>query len=491
MISVIKFAALSLRLNQVVWTLLDMARLSYPLKRIIRRNLLAEVNGGELHNILASDAFDKYRSLFASNHFNDESIWTFNGQKITVDNSFLLEPINKADYTYRMVYFHFEWMFQDQSPDLALFDKMHHSLEQSSMFYHPSPLSQRSFVLAWVVAHTDYIDTYAVRVKHYLRHLIVSTEDSVGANHLIDNFLSIILLAHMLGLTTIVDWAMTCLRKSCKHWVAAGYFCEKTPCYQALLLGRVRLVRQALSKTGNKTDISFLEKMSNVLKCFPRVHVNDSYLPLKRWETFSAGQAAYARSLPLGNQMTLTIVSDARSDRGCRGHVHDASGALFVHHHNGTQIIGGKGTATYKTSDERNFCRGAAAYCIPIPQDNHTPRLIPWKSFRHTRCRSVDVCDKSIPGLIDLVFRDLLGSGAHWRWQAKRQQVILTSERPSSLGFWSDLCPEEFARRVSIQGGSAPLKSRSSTRYDGIGNAVPCYYYQILFKRDLSLDLVL
>lgn len=466
-----------------------MAGLSYPLKRLIRRGLLGNLSQGTLRPVLTPSAFEPYRLLFAANHFDGHQTWRFNGQQITIDDAFLFNPIDKTDYTYRIVFFHFEWMFQTEVPDVVTFEKLYGRLEQSAMFFHPSPLSQRCFVLAWVLAHLEHPGRFKGHVLNGLRHLIVSTEDSVCANHLIDNFLAIALLAEMLGLDRIVSWAMLWLRKSCADWVMAGYYYEKTPCYQALLLGRVRLVQVALSANGRRADVAFLGQMASVLQRFPAVHMHDSYLPRAQWQTLAAKPAPYARSLSLGACMNLTLVTDARSDRGYRGHVHDASGALFIHHQDGTQVIGGKGTATYKTSPQRDACRGAMAYCIPYPRCGHTPRLTPWKSFRHTRCRSVDVHDLSRPGAVDVTFHDRRGSGARWSWQGTASQILLTCDRPNVLGFWSDIDPARFATIVSIRGNSSPVTTRPCTRFDGIGNPVSCYFYETAFEKNLILDI--
>lgn len=490
LISLVKFAALSLRLDQVLWTILDMTRLSYPLKRILRGRLLAEVDRGSICYLLNAEEFESYRQLFAGNYYDGNQEWVFNGKRFTVDNAFMFKSIDKMDYTYRMVFFHFEWMFDSQSPDLGKFEKVHGKLEHSPLFFHPSPLSQRCFVLAWVLANVDEPGAYLGLIQKYLRHLIVKTEDSVCANHRIDNFLAIALLAKILGLDEIVSWAMVWLRKSCTEWVAAGYFCEKTPCYQALLLGRARLVQEALLATCGRADVAFLGQMVNVLQRFPAVHMHDSYLPLAKWRASSSGPAPYARHLSLRAELNLTLITDARPVRGCRGHAHDASGALFIHYSDGTQLIGGRGTGTYKTSLERDACRDATAYCIPIPQSGHTPRLIPWKSFRHTRYRPVRVHDLSSHGEIDVAFHDYRGSGACWRWQATSGEILVTCDRPSVLGFWSDLAPESFSQFLRIRNDDAQFTCRLCTRFDGIGNAVPCHYYEVKFQTNLSLEIV-
>lgn len=499
MISLIRFVALSLLPGQVFWTLMDMARLSVPLKKRLRKSLLASANLARVqeNRILAAAAFEPYKRLFASNHYDGSEPWVFNGQSLDVDDAFLIAPIDKADYTFRMVFFHFEWMFVAGTPDMDLFQQLHIKLEASHMFWHPSCLSQRSFVLAWCLAYANANDAQALSplVPRYLAQLIVTTEDSVGANHRIDNFLAITLLAHISGCDDLRDWALTWMQKTCAPWIIQGYYSEKTPCYQALLLGRVQLLHQAIQDSQPRhASLPFLQRMVDVISLFPKVHLNDSYLPLAQWHDHSRGLPAYAwgGATPAGT--TFVVINDARSDRGYRGHLHDASGALFVHSRDGRQIIGGQGTATYRTSDQRDFSRSNKAYCVPQPQVGGTPRLIPWKSFRHTQCRMLDTATVLSPKGIKISLSDRVGDGFSWDWYFEQTdqgcRIQVTTNRPATIGFWSDLAQDDLHTQVHILGSSKPLAHRLDRRWDGIGQDLGCHYYEFTFDTHLILEIL-
>lgn len=492
MISAIKFSCLSLLPGQIVWSLMDWTGLSYRLKSFLRRNLLREVNGGEkCLRFLPLDYYEEYTHVFRRNKYDGFNEWSFNGRKIRIDDEFIFSEMNKSDYTYRMVFFHFEWLFGCKIEDPRIFSELSDKFRSSPIFYHPSCVSQRSFVLGWMIS--KYPDSKILRsiASEYLRLLIVKTEDSVGANHRVDNYLAIILLSHLNGYDEVALWASRKLISLCRKWVYRGYFPEKTPCYQALISRRLNIVISAISKNDfileNVPDaLSFLEEMLNVLMNFPDVHVNDSYLPLSCWKRGEVRYCKYAWSCALDGGVVVVIVGDALPDRGFRGHAHDSTGALFVHSPDGRQIIGGYGTETYRVSENRNFSRSIRAYCAPFPEEGFVPRLVPWKSFRHTSIRRVEVNishRSDGPVVIDIV--DNKSNNYKSSWVVDRSgkgKINLICSRPSVLNFWSDFNPEALAEKVHISGEGLILKCDEGYRYDGIGNRVESFCYEIRVK---------
>lgn len=485
MIKLIRFALVSMTPVQIVWTVLDMARLSGPLKRAMRIRLvrLARAGTGQPRVVPDQGVFRDYARLFSANVLEDGTegeIWRFNHQPFPLDAAFLGARMDKADYTYRMVFLHFEWAFALQpGPAAVRFAEMHDRLQDTPVYLHPSCLSQRVFVLAWLLSQPGAPGDLGALVRPWLQHLITTTEDKAAANHRIDNDLAIALLAHLAGEDRVRAWALDGLARRTAHWVAEGHYPEKTPCYQHLLAGRARIVRACL---GPSPEAEALDRMIAVLGRVPDVHVNDSYLPRACWARPGGGalpDCDYAASQDLGRGMIATVIADPLSARGYRAHAHDAAGALFVHAPDGTQLIGGLGTPTYRISAERDAARDAGAYAAPRPVTGFVPRLEPWMSFRHTAIRAPETAINCAGPATSVLITDVPSAEFQARWTLGPGEIRLWVSRPSVLEFWSDPDREALTHWIAFDGDITAHVSEPAQRFDGIGHARPATRHRL------------
>jgi hypothetical protein len=495
----LKFIKTSLKIRQVLWLTLDFLKLSRLYKQFSRRKILNElqVENFNLRRLVSQEFYLEYISIFRQNIFHHESrIWKFNSQKFHVDYAFIHNGLDKSDYTYRMIFMHCEWMFNNQSIDLDSFIKLHCELEKSDFFYHPSCTSQRAYVLIWTLVSKKTTNSFHNQlVLKYLKVLILNTEEYVYANHLIDNYLAIIFLANFACLDSTVLWACRKLKNITLGWVEMGYYPEKTPCYQSLLAGRTMLVIKSLEVSDVfSKEINYLNRMHRTFLSCPDVHLNDSYLPIESWKKNSYFHCPYATSLNLEGGYQLVLVDDATPDRGYMGHAHDASGSFYIYDNSCRQLIGGRGTSSYRISSDRDFTRSAKSYCSPRPKRAFVNRLNPWLSFRNTFSIKPIVNKYSLPNSRKkIVIIDKLNDGYSVNWFLpfdREGSVIASCNRESELSFWSDFQSDELFKFIFISGDDLHLESFKGSRFNGIGNEIECYEYHLSFSSFIEFKLV-
>ncbi|MEM8861197.1 MAG: hypothetical protein AAGD96_22965, partial [Chloroflexota bacterium] len=323
----------------------------------------------------------------------------------------------------------------------------------------------------------------------WLRTLVVTTEEKADANHRIDNDLAIALLALICRSSTVFDWAIESLKKRNISWVNSGTYPERTPCYQRLIAARIVVLRNLIEASGWKSE-EILDDLHRVLNHTPNVHVNDSYLPRQSWQSKPAEiECSLAVSRFLGPNYIVTVIKSPVPERGYRAHVHDATGSLFVHTISGYQLIGGLGTPTYGSSTMRNLARSAHSYCTPRPTQNFAPRLVPFRSFRHTNIRPLKISEKIDEMRNQILWSDRVSDNFEACWTLKKSTIELWVSRASHLTFWTDFDQNYFFDLVSFEGEDLDHTVDQDLRYDGIGNAKQAWKHNLKLSRNLIIKL--
>jgi hypothetical protein len=462
------FVLSGLSIHQILYTIFPFLRARYKSRFC---NLVSSCSVDEIANTQSSELYN-YPEIFSGNYYKNGA-WVFNSASFVVDDDFLFSLADKWDYTPRVHFQHMEWLFCTDRP-VDEYLRLSPVLSRSTFYWHPSPATQRFFVLLYL-----YLDgRRAELIPHIKDHAVYIAENieiNLHGNHFLDNLLA--MLAYS-ALTKDRELYVFIHHEIYKNFLNRfDFFPEKTPCYCALLNARLQLL--------SKLDVPFsgfdqlCRSIEKLLLNNPPVHLNDSYLVFNNWFRIYSGPRIYSGTrISEGYFATLctdsyvyTLVGKSFGLRGFQAHSHDSSGSLFVHDAQGRQIIGGLGTKYYAAGEIRNRVRSSDAYCkVPGGESKFKIRHF-FGSFRNFGFNTNRYAVQSERDSIALLVNgDQLVS-------ISNNSILF--ENGGNLAFWSDLSPELLEKTSTFENIDI-LNVEKSIRYDGIYNEVECYYYSCL-----------
>jgi hypothetical protein len=451
----ILFVLNSLSFHQIFYTVFKSASKKY------RKELSKLVKGGSAGQIVLGGSKDifYYPKIFAGNSFTG-SRWTFNNKSFDVNHDFLNGDVDKWDYTPRVHFQHFEWLFNEARPVERYFEAK--KLYSDSTFYwHPSPATQRFFVLLFLfLVYRDM--TLIKELKEHAIYISENIEINLHGNHLLDNYIALIawsILSDNLKLYTKISGEI--YTRFLKRF---SVFPEKTPCYCALLYYRVTLAKSVQSKIFGSEHL--LTELQDFLLNNPNVHLNDSYLERRNWEHVYPKEARgygdyYAETYQ--GKYQITLIGNGFGDKGFQAHSHDCGGSLFIQDSAGRQVIGGLGTKFYASSEFRNHLRSSVAYAKPMLKRKWLAYYSFFGSFRNFGFNFLKYFMMHEDNSSRLVVQD------EYEISVIKNEISFSLKSNSDISFYSDCSIEEFDNLIDLEGVSVQYNGLCE-RFDGLYN---------------------
>ena len=228
--------------------------------------------------------FSSIRQYHQQNFIDVNSNWYLNG--VFQGKNWHLGSKKHADYTRELIFSYLEWIFSiDTNFDKDVLNQLVVQSLGSDYSKEPSSVSLRIYPLIYAyrkgLLNKDFLTT---SLNFCFESLQENIELDVGANHLLDNFISLSILSLLFRRYRVARIYLFLLKASLSHSTASGFYEERNPTYAEGLSIRLQIL---LDITENlEVDGSKLMRSNSTLKCFkerllnyPSVQINDSYLP--------------------------------------------------------------------------------------------------------------------------------------------------------------------------------------------------------------------
>lgn len=484
------------------WRLLEFLSLKRVILSILRVQQLIEISNKKAA-INKSIHIPNFGTLFKNEYskINAEGQWVFNGKVIELDEAFIYGRINKDDYTDQMVFLYLDWAFNlEDDPDF--FENMLANISLSESHWHPLPSSIRVYPLLfnWSLNKSDFIVNH---LKESAQFLLINTEEHVGGNHLLDNYIAMLIYSIVLGLNSNIQLFSKKVILNLSTYKKLGHFPEKNPVYEELLYKRLFFLQKIvhLNKDIIPLKRCVLERLESLLgKCeeiflnHPSAPINDSYLEycsrkdsVKRYVKNYFFESSF-------HGVKTTFVFNSIPSRGFMGHAHDACGSLFVEADK-KQIITSFGTSKYANSLKRNVSRSIQSY----PTFNYTNPLCHMSyngSFRVVRFSYPKVIHDIDSGWYRFSQKSIGISSKVRKFDVRFFDAkILVSSLGEDMvfSFYSDFKWSYNEKKLECEYMSIhPVKSYSikkTFRFNGIYNQTRCYKCKVVFNGLLSIEI--
>ena len=437
--------------------------------------------------------FSSLQQYHKDNYLDDEAAWYLN--RVRHGKDLHVGVKNRDDYTKELVFSYLEWIFSvDAKFDKDLLVGVITSSLGSRFSEEPSSVSLRIYPLLYAykkgLLERSFLSKNLFSCFESLQKKI---ELDIGANHLIDNFISASILSLLFNRYKIARIYIFLLRVSLAHSTSSGFYEERNPTYSIGLSIRLQVLIDIIDSM--RVDRAKFDSLAFKLRFFkqrllvnPSVQINDSYLPFsaiyKKDKGINTKEEHYCPDYffkkRFGN-LEASLILNSIGRRGYNAHAHDASMSLFVFDSTLEKfVICGYGTACYAACQERNFSRSSDQY--PTVSSEFKRTIVGVGSFRLGR-----------------IFRPKLKEIGENKFQDKRLKLsyqfddgikISSQNIRSKFHFYSDfddLGKSNGKGPISVRGGSKIIK-RKNQRYDGIYNVIDSYYYEITFDSDLVIS---
>jgi hypothetical protein len=434
--------------------------------------------------------FADLRLYHTYNYIDPSGSWIFN--HVDQGRAWPSREKNREDYTRDLVFCYLEWLFSNKYLMSREIENIHVRQAITSVFWNePSAKSLSLYPLLWAAHKKKFTNEYIFDLLFdNFSDLIRRIEFGVGANHLIDNFLSLSIYSLFLGSersqNLFLSIAVRLLKKATKN----GYYAEKTPIYALGLAIRCSFVCSVFSsKTNSRVCREEVNEIIEKLLNFPKVHLNDSYLPLdvlkqnyqisKNWRR-SKGAIDYFIHKSYKN-IDVYLVTNGVGSRGYRGHAHDSSMSLFVDSTSFDGIyVGGFGTAEYSNTKLRSLGKQGQSY--PSIRGQNCRVLKSSGSFRVERIYEPKL------RVVRSCFEDLK-SGITFCFEENSVLIRKISNiKNCSLVFWSSIEKPLISDREPIRFiGYQSYDVIESKIYDGIYNKRKASQHIITFQDRIEM----
>ncbi len=271
--------------------------------------------------------------------------------------------INKDDYLFPYLFWYFNWLHNDTK----LNKKTLRSLldTNNSLSNSPHPLSNR---IINILLRKNLLNSY-ISLKEYNKYLgncykklIITTEENIFGNHLIDNYISLIYLSKYFNNKLVEDFFSIKLDKL----IGKDQFKENNPSYCRLIINKIDALESIL---GNNNEINKLK--IQISKTFPFIrettipYYNDTYFKqnIFKKEKKRISKVIFNDKF-LHNQIDkyswFFLLLDENSEVGFNGHDHDISPSIQLVY-NSKKIITNFGTPSYSNSKIRDKSRSRSS----------------------------------------------------------------------------------------------------------------------------------
>jgi len=438
--------------------------------------------------------FSRIKRYHSHNYLDDNLVWYLN--RVCQGKDLHVGVKNRDDYTKELVFSYLEWIFSvDNNFDKeSLINVITNSLS-SKFSNEPSSVSLRIYPLIYAYKK-GLLDRNVVSQNLFscFESLQKNIELDVGANHLIDNFISASILSLLFNRYRIARIYILLVRVSLAHSTSSGFYEERNPTYAVGLSIRLQILLDIIDSI--KVDRAEFISLAFKLRCFkekllvnPSAQINDSYLPFSAIYEKDKGVnikeeihcSDYFFKKWFGS-IEANLILNSIGRRGYNAHAHDASMSLFVFDSTLEKfVICGYGTVCYAVCPERSFSRRSDQY--PTVSSEYKRTIVGMGSFR-----------------LGSIFRPKIKEIRKNKFQDKRLKlsyqfdddgIKISSQNISpKFHFYSDFDDLDKINgkcSISFRGESKIIK-RKTQRYDGIYNVIDSYHYEISFDDDLVIS---
>ena len=455
---------------------------------IAKHNYRSKINF--LDSNISNINFISLSKYHKNNYIDSNDRWYLNN--ICHGSDLFLSIKNKNDYTRELVFSYLEWLFS--SIDVANEKKLKGLINKSLLSDYskePSSASLRIYPLIFAFQN-NIIDEIFLEseLKKCFSILHKEIELDTGANHLIDNFISLSILSSFFHENYFLKLYISLLKISLHHATPRGYYEEKNPTYAIGLSIRLKILIDILSLKNNISNefidsIKDLSDSLNKLKNCPIAPINDSYLKFSSLVKFYTldNQINIVKDYfvikKYGNNVASLILNSV-GKRGYLGHSHDASMSLFIYNLEYKKfLMCGFGTPSYANITKRHSSRQANMYPNIL---NKVRKIKAIGSFR--------IYDIFVPKIIineDNIFYD---SKTKIKFSINCSSIkIESNEKQNIFSFFSDFFDLDLQtshQQISFK-NVHKIRKKSSFRYDGIYNKIHCYQYDLFFRHEMEI----
>ena len=466
------------------------------LHKILGRALfiISKYNYRSKINFLDSDMsyinFTSLSEYHKNNYIDANDRWYLNN--ICHGPDLFLSVKNKNDYTRELVFSYLEWLFSsiNVANKKKLKDLINKSLS-SDYSKEPSSASLRIYPLIFAFQN-NVIDKFFLEneLKECYAILHKKIELDTGANHLIDNFISLSILSSFFHKNYFLKLYISFLKISLNHATPSGYYEEKNPTYAIGLSLRLKILIDILSVKSNISNefidcIKDLSDSLNKLKNCPIAPINDSYLKFSSLEKFYEldNQIKIVKDYfvlkKYGNNAASLILNSV-GKRGYLGHSHDASMSLFIYNFEHKKfLICNFGTPSYANIEKRHSSRRANMY----------PNILK-KARKIKSIGSFRIYDIFVPKIIRNEDNQFYDSKTKIQFSINYSSIkIESNEKQNIFSFFSDFSDLDLQtsyQQISFK-NVYKIKKKSAFRYDGIYNKINCYKYDLFFRHEMEI----
>lgn len=435
--------------------------------------------------------FEDFRRYHEYNILTPDGSWVFNG--VDFGEYQPTGKKNKDDYTRELVFCYLEWLYSCNCLESISWGKKRIEASSASYFWNePSAGSLNLYPLLWAIREKKYNKEFVHRLleKNY-QNLLGKIEFGVGANHLIDNFLSLSIYSLLFGRSSSPRFFFAASMRLLMRATSHGYYAEKTPIYALGLAIRLNFVWSILSR--HKCTVPHIQDVRIIiakLLNYPEVQLNDSYLPtevlkfgyqiLKYRDTSFKTPEYYIHDVY--SNYKATLVTNGVGARGYRAHGHDSSMSLFVEKvSSGEMCIAGFGTPEYANTQLRVEAKQHTSY--PSVKSACKRQLKCTASFRSGKIYQpdVEVLHSSVVDKNSKLSYRFDKSSISIRASSGGQAFVFSFWSPSSRKFiGGDTEPLEFKGYLSYE-------LEKSCAYNGIYRSQAAWIHRVRFLTELEL----
>ena len=462
-------------MNIVIHRVLKLFKLRYWVLRAARSRYVINKTGldhNALINISTADCTQIFKELYDEEVlFNEDSVVFRIGQKSMAINIYD-SKLNKNDYLFPYLFWYFNWVnYSCETPGKIL----NLMSTKPGLANEPHAISNRIINLIGSSKLFNAKVLLDLLIVDY-NQLLFSTEEYVGGNHLVDNYLALILFSKICGREDCVSYFDKKIFVFLKKYT---YFPENNPSYIRILIKKLDFIMRS------GADGIGLKKLSTLLSESSQSFGNISFHDIYNAGVFEKTDPGYYHRenhsfyCQKENGLSMFFGTDLDSDAGFKGHDHDCNSLLEVHQ-NAKQIIGGKGTICYKYNFRRIVNKSDLMASVVRPIDY--PKMINVGSFRSIRFSTLnhnsnlDIINKRYTSSTKLGLKNIISMNVDLF--DDKVWVRYRSNGPLYLNFYTDF--EWAVNSESITCGLVTIEGVVLLRNS------PSFIYRGLYRKRIS-----
>ncbi len=349
----IKFI-IKLPFNIIFYRILKLLNLKKNYLKLIRRKFiineaLSLYKITNLKNFNIHHLFDNIYDEFI--FFESNQIYFQIGNKQEKINIFS-NTLNKKNYLFPYLFWYLNWINNQPQNFIKLFNLIKSA---EGIALEPHPISNRIINIVSLLSTTNIIDEnlYNEIAKFIIKDfntLLINTEEDVGGNHLVDNYIAILLVSSILKNEICIKYFEKKLFNLINNSIK---FKENNPGYIKLIYRKLKLLELYLGE--NRTINQFIKILEVNMQEFGIFSYNDCYsntrIPMLLNNINYLKDSSFRWS-SINNNISIFFAMNVQSSHGFNGHDHDCNSSIYISSSN-KQVIGGKGTICYSYDKRR------------------------------------------------------------------------------------------------------------------------------------------